>query len=137
MLLGLGRPLCSLCSQAAWQLHTCPFEDSRPTRICSKHSLRHCDADRAAKAVRQAAEAGAIGWLDSGMLRSVAFADDDPPQRELYAATAHQLLMLLLDAAAGRCFQLVLFPPSLPSEPQVPVHPSGHGAGWALSVMQV
>lgn len=70
--------------------------------------LRCCIADRAAKAVRQATEAGALGWLDSGMLRSVAFADDDPPQRELYAATAHQLLMLLLDAAAGRCFQLLL-----------------------------
>jgi hypothetical protein len=52
--------------------------------------------------VRQSTEAGALGWLDAGILRSVAFADDDAAQRELYAATIHQLLMLLLDAAAGR-----------------------------------
>ena len=81
---------------------TPPYRGCRPTAVRSNYSLRHLDADRAAKAVRQATEAGALGWLDAGMLRSVAFADDDAPQRELYAATAHQLLMLLLDAAAGR-----------------------------------
>jgi alkyl sulfatase BDS1-like metallo-beta-lactamase superfamily hydrolase len=89
---------------------TCGFFDRQPqwlstalrTPVRSQNTELCCTVDRAAKAVRQATDAGALGWLDAGVLRSVAFAYDDAAQQELYAATIHQLLMLLLDAAAGR-----------------------------------
>ncbi len=59
-------------------------------------------AERAVAALASATDGGALGWLDRGLLRSTPFADEAGAARELYAGAAHQLLMLLLDAAPGR-----------------------------------
>ncbi len=61
-----------------------------------------CCAERAAAAIKQAVEAGALQFVSNGLLRSVPFEDELPYQKELYTQVLHELLMGFIDAEPGR-----------------------------------
>lgn len=70
----------------------------------AERSLLCCTvvAERAARGVHQAIEAGALRFLSSSVVRGAFFEDELPYQKELYAQAFHQLLMGFLDAEPGR-----------------------------------
>ena len=59
-------------------------------------------AERAARGIHQAIEAGALRFLGSNIVQGAFFEDELSFQKELYVQTLHQLLMGFLDAEPGR-----------------------------------